>query len=40
MTALDSAPGTGGPPAAPGDEPPRTTVPRREQRPTRPSPAR
>jgi phosphate transport system permease protein len=38
MTALDSAPGAGGPPAAPGAEPPRTTVPRREQRPNPPQP--
>ena len=38
MTALDSAPGTGGPPAAPGAEPPRTTVPRREQRLNPPQP--
>lgn len=38
MTALDSAPGTGGPPAGPGTEPPRTTVPQRQQRPYPPRP--
>ena len=40
MTALDSAPGTGGPSAEPGAAPPRTTVPQRQQRqyPPRPRP--
>ncbi len=38
MTALDSAPGTGGPPAEPGAAPPRTTVPQRQQRPYPPQP--
>src|SRR3984957_12281434 len=40
MTALDSAPGPGVPPAQPGAAPPRTTLPRRQERrhPPRPRP--